>query len=351
MSATDYLRPFVEVNRALCDGVDNHSVMSLIARRIAETLQLKGFMVKMKSPVDGRVELLTAYGLSEHFLFSDPSAPTGSACIELPDEVVCYADLKRDERGDQFEAMLVEGVMAMAIVPIEIEQQTTAMAMLFSPVPREFDKTELSFAQALTAEGVLSFLWGRRVEESVERERQYLLSFQEISHEINATLNINKVLELVVNKVARLLKAKGCAVRLLDPQSNKLYLTKSCGLSESFLNKGPVDAQKSIAENMAGKILIIDDVFTDPRLQYRTETIEEGVRKILSIPLMVRGKVTGVLRVYSGERPPYSKREIQFATAIAQQCAFAIENARIYQRVKFEYQQLLVDFGYEGSSQ
>jgi GAF domain-containing protein len=79
--------------------------------------------------------------------------------------------------------------------------------------------------------------------------------------------------------------------------------------------------------------------------------VAEGIRKILSIPLSVRGKVIGVLRVFTGPRAPFTQREIHFASAIAQQCAFAIENARMYQRVKYEYQQMMIDFGYEGSGQ
>lgn len=101
---------------------------------------------------------------------------------------------------------------------------------------------------------------------------------------------------------------------------------------------------------MAGRVIVIDDVFTDPRVQYPAEHAQEGVRKILSVPLLVRGKVIGVLRILTGERPPFTKREINFATALAQQCAFAIENARMYQRLKCEYQQLLIDLDYEGSS-
>src|SRR5208337_4668926 len=105
---------------------------------------------------------------------------------------------------------------------------------------------------------------------------------------------------------------KGCVVRLLDPKTQNLYVARSHGLSQDFLNKGPVDAQKSIAENMAGRVVVIDDVLTDPRIQYPAEHVEEGVRKILSIPLMVRGKVIGVLRILTGERPPFTKREINF---------------------------------------
>jgi GAF domain-containing protein len=221
---------------------------------------------------------------------------------------------------------------------------------LFAGLPREFTKTELSFAETLAARGVLSVVWKRRVDDLIEQERQYLRSYQEISSTINATLDIGKVLELVVTKVAEALGGKGCVVRLLDSKTQHLYVARSQGLSREFLEKGPVDALRSIAENMAGQVVVVDDVFTDPRLQYPAEVAEEGIRKLLSIPLSVRGKVIGVLRIFTGERPRFTKREINFASAIAQQCAFAIENARLYQRMQHEYERLLLDFGYEGSS-
>jgi GAF domain-containing protein len=188
------------------------------------------------------------------------------------------------------------------------------------------------------------------VDTLVEEERKYLQSFQEVSSAINSTLNIGKVLDLVVRLVTKVLGGKGCTVRLLDPKTQNLYVAQSHGLSKEFLEKGPVHSQLSIADNMAGKIVVIDDVFTDPRLQYPAAVAEEGIRKVLSIPLMVRSKVIGVLRLFTGERPLFTNREINFARAVADQCAMAIENARIYQRVKYEYQQLLVDFGYDGSS-
>ncbi|MGA7874399.1 MAG: GAF domain-containing protein [Desulfoferrobacter sp.] len=350
MCSTDYLTPFVEVGRALCDGADTYSVMNLIARRITETLQLKGCLIKMLSPNVDRLELMSSYGLSENFLFSEPQSSPDSLCFRLPENVRCLSNLQDSELIAEREAMLIEGIRAVAAVPIEVNQKALALVVLCAPSPREFTRAELSFAEALAGRGILSFNARRRMDETIQQEREFLKSFQDISSTINATLNINKVLEMVVQKVSQLLGGKGCTVRLLDSKTQKLYLAQSFGLSKEFLNKGPVDAQKSIAENMAGKIVVIDDVITDPRLQYQAEAIEEGIRKVLSIPLIVRSKVIGVLRLFTADRPPFTNREIQFANAVAQQCAFAIENARIYQRLKYEYQQLLIDFDYNGSS-
>jgi len=350
MRSTDYLSAFVEVGRGLCDGAQSNCVMNLIAEKITKTLDLKGCFIKMKDPQGDHVELLASCGLSERFLFSKSDDTPDCVCSKLPVETICIPRLQNGDITGEQETMMIQGIRAFALLPIEIEQEVIAMVGLFAGAPREFTDTELSFAKTLAGQGVLSIVLQRREDVFIEHERKYLESFQEISSTISATLNIGKVLELVVTKITEVLGVKGCAVRLLDPKTQNLYVARSHGLSQDFLNKGPVHAQASLAENMAGRVVVIDDVLTDPRLQYPAETAEEGVRKLLSIPLMVRGKVIGVLRIFTGERLPFTKREINLATAMAQQCAFAIENARIYQRLHYEYQQLLIDFGYEGSS-
>ncbi|MHC1742860.1 MAG: GAF domain-containing protein [Syntrophobacteraceae bacterium] len=350
MPSPDYLAPFVEVGRALCDGVDTNSVMNLIARRTVETLELSGCFIKMKTAEGSRLELLSSYGLKEDFLFSESSTSHDSVCFQLPKELLCLHLPQQVDRVPEEESMMIQGIRSAAFIPIEVEQEALAMVALFSNAHREFTRTELNFAEALVARGILTFKWQRKVDSLVEEERRYLQSFQELSSAINSTLNIGKVLEMVVKMVTQVLHGKGCTVRLLDPKTQNLYVAQSFGLSKEFIEKGPVHSQRSIADNMAGKIVIIDDVFTDPRLQYPAAVAEEGIRKVLSIPLMVRSKVIGVLRFMTGDRPPFTKREINFATAIAQQCAFAIENARMYQRLKVEYQQMLIDFGYDGSS-
>lgn len=350
MSTPDYLARFVEVGRALCDGVDTSSVMNLISRRTVETLRIDGCFIKMKSREGNRLELVSSYGLTEDFLFSESSSSPDSVCFQLPGKLLCLNLPQQVDRVPEEEIMLIHGIRSAAFIPIEVEQEALAMVALFAKQPRDFTREELAFAEALVARGILTFMWQRRVDALVEEERRYLQSFQELSNAINSTLNIGKVLELVVKLVTQVLGGKGCTVRLLDPKTQNLYVAQSHGLSKEFLEKGPVHSQRSIADNMAGKIVVIDDVFTDPRLQYPAAVAEEGIRKVLSIPLMVRNKIIGVLRFMTGERPPFTKREINFATAIAQQCAFAIENARMYQRLKVEYQQMLIDFGYDGSS-
>ncbi len=349
MPSPDYLKPFMELNRALGYGVDQGSLMNLIARRIVETLGIKGCLIKMKSPSSGSLELAAGYGLSELFLFARPEALSQSICFQLPDQVRCFATAQDFEEVAEQEAMMIEGIRAAAIAPIEARQESVGLVALFADAPRQFDTAELNFATTLVTTCFQSVYWQQDLEKAVERERRYFKDFHEISSAIHSTLSVNKVLELVVEGVTKCLKARGASIRLLDPKTQELYLAQSHGLSVEFLKKGAVNSERSISENMAGKVVAIEDVYTDPRLQYRPAVIQEGIRKILSVPLTVRNRVIGVLRIYSGERPSFTDQEIQFANLIAQHCALAMDNAKLYQRLKYEYQQLLIDFGYEGS--
>jgi GAF domain-containing protein len=122
-------------------------------------------------------------------------------------------------------------------------------------------------------------------------------------------------------------------------------------LSENFTRIGALKAKRGEdgVRKLSTKAIVIDDAPNDPRVEYRSEIAEEGIRKILTLPLIAPDRMIGELTIFTGESLAFTGQEIQFAQAIARQCAFAIENSRMYQQVKYEFQRLLEDFGYEGS--
>ena len=59
----------------------------------------------------------------------------------------------------------------------------------------------------------------------------------------------------------------------------------SFGLSQRFLQKGPVDAERSVAEALEDTIVMIADCRTDPRVRYPAAHSEEGIVSMLTVPL------------------------------------------------------------------
>jgi signal transduction protein with GAF and PtsI domain len=175
------------------------------------------------------------------------------------------------------------------------------------------------------------------------REKLFFDSFREVVKAIHSTLDIREVLQLLVTKVTQVMNLKGCAIRLLDPSRQTLELVATHGLSEKYLSKGAVAVDRSIAEAMKGKTVSIYDVTRDPRAQYQKEAAEEGIFSIVSVPFAVKKRVIGVLRLYTSKPQNFSEAEIGFLEALAEMGALAIENARMYEQIRKDYEILMGD--------
>lgn len=176
------------------------------------------------------------------------------------------------------------------------------------------------------------------------KRQEYFSVFREISKDILSTLDLKEVLKSIVEQVTRAMEAKGSTLRLLDERKRTLELVAAYGLSETYLHKGPIDAEKSVAEALQGRAVAVLDATTDPRVEYPQAARKEGIASILSVPLIVREKVIGVLRLYTDTPRVFSREEIEFVSALAEQSAIAIEHARLYEQVREDYTTLMNDF-------
>ena len=174
-------------------------------------------------------------------------------------------------------------------------------------------------------------------------EERYFDSFREVVKAVNSTLDRQEVLDLLVKNVTQVMDLKGSAIRLLDSRKRTLELVASHGLSEKYLNKGPVDADKSISDAMEGKTISVYNVIEDSRAQYPKEAEEEGIASIISVPMRIKGRVIGVMRLYTPQPREFSEEEINSAEVLAETGAIAIENAKMYQRITKDYEAIMRD--------
>ena len=166
------------------------------------------------------------------------------------------------------------------------------------------------------------------------REQDYFSAFVSISKAISSTLNLKEVLDLILKHAVDSLGLKAGAISLLDAKKNRLQLIANRNLSQDYLDKGPVAADKSMPGAITDKRpVVVPDVTADSRLQYPEACKKEGIGAILSVPIMFREKVIGVLRLYDAKPREFTYREVEFISALADQGGIAIENARYMEKV------------------
>ena len=175
------------------------------------------------------------------------------------------------------------------------------------------------------------------------KESRYFESILDVCKVINSSLDLKEVLILISENIVKLINVKACSIFLLDKSRNKLDVSASYGLSEAYLGKGPVDADKSIAETLEGKIILIHDISSDSRVQYPEEAKKEGIASLLSVPMTVKGQILGVLRIYTSEQRIFSDDEYKLVSGLADIGGIAIENARMYDHLKSDHEKLISD--------
>jgi GAF domain-containing protein len=168
-------------------------------------------------------------------------------------------------------------------------------------------------------------------------KEHYYTSLYELAATLNSARAPDSIVQSVVEGVAKTMDAKGCSLMLLSPDRKVLLHTVAYGLSDRYVRKGPVSADRSISEALEGKAVAVLDATKDDRIQYQEQTKKEAIASILSVPMMLREETIGVIRVYTAERCHFTLDDIYFVGAVANLGAIALENARLYEAVQKGY--------------
>jgi signal transduction protein with GAF and PtsI domain len=337
-----YLRSFVEISKALGSTLAVDEVLDQIVRQITEVMNLKGATIRLVNPRTNTLELVAAVGLSDKYLQKGAVDMDKSIAEALSGRPVAIYDTAHDPRMQYPKEAQEEGIATLVAIPMVSKGKVIGAMRLVSAEPREFTMEEVDFACAVAELGA-SAISNAKMYETRTKELNFLKGALEVSKAINSALDVKKVLHLLVKTGVTALDIKAAAVRLLDEKRQKMELVASYGLSDRYINKGPVGVDKSITEAMMGKAVSIYDVAEDPRATYPKEAAEEGIKSILSVPISLKGKVIGVMRIYTSEPRDFSDDEITFISSLAEQAALAMENARLYQKLKGEYEELMGD--------
>jgi signal transduction histidine kinase len=165
----------------------------------------------------------------------------------------------------------------------------------------------------------------------------------EAAKRISSSLTTDKVLRAIVESTAQALDAKGCSFLLLSPDRKQLLHRATYGLSDWFVNKGPLAANRSLRQALEGKPVTVVNAVEDERLEYREHIRKEGIASILAIPVIINNEILGTLRIYTSEPRRFSSAEISFVEGVASLGALALERAKTLETLNSDLQQCSLD--------
>lgn len=166
--------------------------------------------------------------------------------------------------------------------------------------------------------------------------KSYINALSEISSAITSDLYLEDVLKLIVTLTANVMKAKICALWLLDDKKQELKIRATQALSEMYLKERSIKVGEGIVGLVAKvkKPLIILNVLEDKKYKEKNLAKKEGLMSMLSVPMMVKRRVIGVINCYTTVIYKFSKGDINLLSTVANQAAVAIENTELLVKTK-----------------
>jgi signal transduction protein with GAF and PtsI domain len=116
----------------------------------------------------------------------------------------------------------------------------------------------------------------------------------------------------LTNLLVTVVGVKGASIFVVNPVAEELELLATEGLSIEYVNKGPILVDQSIKLSSNLKPVIITDTEKSDQLQYPEKAKNEGVRSIVSIPINLKGKIIGALRLYHSEPWEITDQELSY---------------------------------------
>ena len=166
------------------------------------------------------------------------------------------------------------------------------------------------------------------------KEKDYFKTFCKVSRAFGTTLGKDELLDLIVQSAIDTMDAKAACLFLADEQEDVFVPVAQKGLSKNYLHASPMRARKVVDEMLKGGYLAFRDATTDSRLENLEVKKTEGIASILSVPVIVKDKPIGALSLYTNTPRDFSKDEIDFLSALAEQGGLAIEQARLFEQLR-----------------
>jgi GAF domain-containing protein/DNA-binding response OmpR family regulator len=234
---------------------------------------------------------------------------------------------------------------ALFAVPLVSRDKITGLLVLFALDPQAFTDDQIPLAQSLANQASIALdnarLFGL-TDQRLQRRIDELSGLQRVSDELNSTLDLDKILDMVLAEAMRVTKADLGHVDLYDAHTRQLVAHKE------QIGTGQPSSGNAAAKNIAvagqkimtqtldtGEAIIIADV----RHSEDFAGFGPDTRSRVVVPIFYGSEPAGVINLESAHPGFFTESQMRYLESLANQAAVAIGNAQAYDTQRLEREQ------------
>ena len=230
--------------------------------------------------------------------------------------------------------MLFRGQLVGVLVNVE-----------FKPSTRKFTSADAHLLSMFASQAA-SVVHNAQVLEQSERRSRQLEALRAIDLAIIGSMDVRLALDVVLEQAVRQLRVDAVDVLLLNRETNTLEFAAGRG----FRSRAVERTRVRIGDGVAGKVVLErhtvheSDLAAAGEFARRPQIAGEAFVSYVGVPLIVKGKVLGVLDIFQRSTLEPDSEWLDFLDALGGQAAIAIDNSLMYQRERRAHEDLLIAY-------
>lgn len=228
-------------------------------------------------------------------------------------------------------------VLSELAVPLVVKNKVIGVIDIQSEYPSFFTHDHQRLLE-LVASRVAIAIENARLYTRVSRQAQTLSVLNDISREITSILDLDDLLERIGQLLKKVIDFQNFTILLWNERTDQFEHRFSTRYGERVSRDRTVALGQGLIGTAAQlrEPVLASDTRKDPR--YLAENPE--TRSELSVPLLYKGRVIGVLDLEHSRVNYYNDDHQRTLSTLAAQVAISIANARLYQRIHEEEQRM-----------
>ncbi len=193
--------------------------------------------------------------------------------------------------------------------------------------------------EVLGVEGVIEDVTQRKkLERELRTEKTRLEQILDIDEKISPSLEIDRIIDLVVGEVTQILGAERCSIMFIDEDSQELVIKGSKGLGEEHIHNNRIKLGSSISGIIAkeGKPVLVRDIEGTHYPKKKHHSYK--TRSFMSVPVKIKNRVVGLVNVsdkISQHENYFTPLDLKILSAIVHQTAVTMENASLHRELNY----------------
>lgn len=330
------LRLLLETARVLSSEFDIATLFRKFHGQIARVMDATTFSAALLSEDGQRLELRYAAELDQSTteMLVIPPTLLSSVVVRTGRAVI----IRRPEDWDQYPTIdILEGPTPSSalFVPIKLGERVLGVFSVQSYRTEAYDQSHCDLLTAVSEQAAVAVDNARNLYASTQRAADLNL-LVEVANAVSSELDLRRVFAQIHGQVKRVIDAPlfFAALETTERDSVRLeYLVEGEKVFEPQLFSTSGTIVGMVFES--GRGVLVQDAVERDRLT--KQAIGQGpatVQSVVAAPMAIGGRTIGVLSVQSYERNAYTERHLKLLSAIAEQSAGAVQNARLYEQAR-----------------